>query len=128
MANKRLSIKQMTDHGVKPLEAKRAYDAVHTAEHEAVEQHRRELLRKLTGAGLSQENVVKELSKGLAARVTIAPGPSGAAIGRPQDNIAAAWAGGKLSVAPMATAAELTRLISGWRPPKAGPRAEATGD
>jgi hypothetical protein len=121
VANKRLSVKQLTDSGVRPVQAKEAHAAVHTPEHEAVEAHRQELLRKLTGAGLSQENLVRELSKGLASRVTIAAGPTGADVGRPQDGTVPAWVGGKLPVAPMATATELAKLIAGWKPPTARP-------
>jgi hypothetical protein len=119
VANKRLTVKQLTDSGVKPAQAKEAHAAVHTPEHEAVEAHRQELLRKLTGAGLSQENLVRELSKGLAARVTIAPGPTGPYTEGP------AWSGGPLPVAPMATAAELAKMISGWRPPPKPPAGPA---
>jgi hypothetical protein len=75
VAKKKLTVKQMTDHGVKNYQAEQAYSAVHTAEHEHVERQRRELLQKLIGAGLSQENIVRELSNRLAARVTIAAGP-----------------------------------------------------
>ena len=116
VANKRLTVKQLTDSGVKPAQAKEAHAAVHTPEHEAVEAHRQELLRKLTGAGLSQENLVRELSKGLASRVTIAPGPTGPYTEGP------AWVGGPLPVpgGGIGTAAELARLISGWKP--AGPQ------
>jgi hypothetical protein len=77
VAKKKLTVKQMTDHGVKRYQAQQAYSAVHTAEHEHVERQRRELLQKLTASGLSQENIVRELSGRLAARVTIAPGPTG---------------------------------------------------
>jgi hypothetical protein len=110
VAKKNLTVQQMVDHGVKKFQAEKAYSAVHTAEHEHIERQRRELLQKLTGAGLSQENVVRELSKGLAARVTIAAGPTGAYTAGP------AWSGGPLPVAPMATYSELARLIGGWKP------------
>ena len=77
VAKKKLTVKQMVDHGVKKFEAEKAYSAVHTEEHQHVERQCRELLQKLTGAGLSQENLVRELGNRLAARVTIAPGPTG---------------------------------------------------
>lgn len=121
VAKKRLTVDQMVKHGVKPAEADRAYSAVHTEEHQHIERQRQELLQKITGAGLSQENLVRELSKGLAARVTVAAGPTGAQVGRPQDGTAPAWGGGPLPVAARATAAELAAMISGWKPPTARP-------
>ncbi len=116
VAKKRLTVDQMVKHGVKPLQAQRAYSAVHTEEHEHVERRRQELLQKITGAGLSQEHLVQELGNRLAARVSIAAGPTGAEVGRPQDGTAPAWSGGRLPVAAAATAAELGRLIAGWKP------------
>ena len=53
----------MVDHGVKRYQAEQAYSAVHTAEHEHVERQRRELLQKLTGAGLRKRTSSSELSK-----------------------------------------------------------------
>ena len=38
--SKRLTVDEMVKHGVKPYQAEKAYAAVHTAEHEAVERHR----------------------------------------------------------------------------------------
>lgn len=111
VAKKRLTFQTIVKHGVKPAEANRAYSAVHTEEHEHIECQRKELLQKLTGAGLSQQNIVNKLSKGLAARVTIAPGPIGPYTEGP------AWSGGKLSIPARGTAAELARLIAGWKPP-----------
>jgi hypothetical protein len=112
VAKKNLSVKQMVAHGVKPYQAQQAYSAVHTAEHEHVERQRRELLQKLTGAGLSQENLVNELSKRLAARVTIAAGPTGPYTEGP------AWSGGPLPGIGPSGAAGLAALISGWKPGK----------
>ena len=98
----------MTDHGVTKYYAEQAYNAVHTTEHEAVARQRRELLQKLTGAGISQENLVREISNRLAARVSIAAGPEGPYTSGP------AWGGGPLPVP--GGPAELGRLISGWKP------------
>jgi hypothetical protein len=108
VARNNLTVKQMTDHGVKKYQAEKAYSAVHTAEHEHVERQRRELLQKLTGAGLSQETLVKELAGKLASRVTIAAGPTGPYTEGP------AWGGGRLPVP--GHAAELAGFIAGWRP------------
>jgi hypothetical protein len=77
VARNKLTVKQITDHGVKKYQAEQAYNAVHTAEHQAVEAHRRKLIEQLTGACISQENLVRELSEKLAARVNIAAGPTG---------------------------------------------------
>ena len=110
VAKKKLTVKQMVDHGVKKFQAEKAYSAVHTEEHEHIERQRKELLQKLTGAGLSQENLVAELSSRLAARVTIAPGPTGPYTTGP------AWSGGPLPGTGGSGAAELAGLIAGWKP------------
>ena len=47
VAKKKLTVKQMVDHGVKRYQAEKAYSAVHTEEHQHVERQRRELLAKL---------------------------------------------------------------------------------
>jgi hypothetical protein len=111
VANKRLTVKELTSHGVKPRQAQEAHAAVHTAEHERIEQHRRKLLQQITGAGVSQENLVKALSEQLASRVTVAAGPTG-----PYSS-GSAWSGGPLP-APTGGghAAALAGLISGWNP------------
>jgi hypothetical protein len=111
VANKRLTVPQMVKHGVKKLQAERAYNAVRTAEHEAVEQHRRKLLEQLTGAGISQENLVRELSERLAARVNIAAGPLGPYSSGP------AWSGGPLPVGPGSHAGALAGLLGKAKPP-----------
>jgi hypothetical protein len=68
------------------------------------------MLKQLTGSGLSQENLVNELSKRLAARVTLGPGPTGSYTSGP------AWPSGPLPGAGPSGAAELAKLISGYRP------------
>jgi hypothetical protein len=47
VAKKNLTVKQMTDHGVKKYQAEKAYSAVPTAEHEHVERQRRDLGSKI---------------------------------------------------------------------------------
>jgi hypothetical protein len=116
VAKKRLTVDTMVKHGVKKYQAERAYDAVHTAEHQHVERKRRELVQQLTGAGLAQDKLVEELSKRLANRVIIAPGPKGEDVGRPQDTGGPAWGGGRLPGTGASDAATLAKLISGWRP------------
>ena len=127
VARKRLTVDTMVKHGVKRYQAEKAYSAVHTEEHQHVERQRAELLNNLTAAGVSQENLVGELSKRLAARVTVAAGPTGAQVGRPQDGTAPAWAGGKLPGVGPSSAGELAKLISGWKP-KGPPSQAATAE
>ena len=110
VAKKKLTVDQMVRHGVSRYQAERAYAAVHTTEHENVERQRRELLRRLFGTGLSQDQLVKELGNRLAARVTIAQGPTG-----PEGP---AWAGGPLPGTGPASPAALAAMISGYRPSK----------
>jgi hypothetical protein len=109
VAKKKLTVEEMVRHGVKKYQAEKAYNAVHTAEHEHVERQRRELLGQLTGAGLSQEQLVRELGNRLATRVTIAAGPTG-----PEGP---AW-GASHPWPHTADAAALVKLISGYRPGK----------
>jgi hypothetical protein len=116
VARNRLTVDQMVKHGVKRYQAEKAYADVHTTEHERVARERAELLAKLTGAGLAQEKIVGELASRLAARVTVAAGPTGAQVGRPQDGTAPAWAGGKLPGVGPSSATVLGTLISGWKP------------
>jgi hypothetical protein len=93
VAKKKLTVDQMVKHGVNRYEAEKAYGAVHTAEHEAAAAHRKQLLKNLVGAGLSQQQVVNEIASRLAARVTIGEGPAGSS-----------------------SAAALAAMISAWRP------------
>ncbi len=117
VARNRLSVETMVKHGVSKYQATKAYDAVHTEEHQHVERQRRELVERITGAGLSQEKLVEELSKRLANRVIIAAGPKGSDVGRPQDGTVPAWGGGRLPGTGPSDAATLAKLISGWTPP-----------
>ena len=78
VARKKLTVAEMVKHGVKKYQAEKAYASVHTSEHELVEQKRRELFQKITEAGVPHDKLVAELSKRLAGRVTIAPGPTAA--------------------------------------------------
>jgi hypothetical protein len=110
VAKKHLTVDQMVKHGIKPYQAEKAYNAVHTAEHEAAAAHRKQLLNNLVGAGLSQQQVVNELAGRLAARVTIGEGPTGPYTTGP------AWGGGPLPGTGGSSAAELAALISGWKP------------
>ena len=120
---KKLSVETMTKAGVRPAIAERAHASVHTPEHELVERKRKELTEKIKGAGLSQEQLVNELSRRLAGRVGIAAGPEAYhPIGTPQGAVLGpAWSAQTLPGAGPSTAAELARLIGKWRPPPTGP-------
>jgi len=102
VARKKLSIDTMADAGVNPRIAEQAHESVHTPEHELVERQRHELVGKLTKAGMSQEQMLDELSRRLASRVTIAAAPT-------WEN-AAGTIQGLPGVRP-STAAELAKLM-----------------
>ncbi len=72
---KKLSVKTMVDAGVKPVIAQEAHRSVNTAAHQLADQTRKELVQKLTGAGVSHEKLVQELTSRITGGVTIAPGP-----------------------------------------------------
>jgi hypothetical protein len=77
VANKQLTVKEMVDAGVRQYIAENAHASVHTPVHEIVEQQRKELTAAITERGVSQEQLVKALSTGLAQRVTVGAGPTG---------------------------------------------------
>jgi GNAT superfamily N-acetyltransferase len=113
VARNKLTVRQMTDRGVKKYQAEEAYRSVHTAAHQAAEQHRQQLLRNLTAAGMSQQALVRELSNRLAERVTLAPGPTGPYTAGP------AWGGGTVPVPGHVE--ELAALLKGFKPPPPPP-------
>jgi hypothetical protein len=128
VALKKLSIKSMVDVGVRPSIAQTAHASVHTAEHELIAQQRKELVDNLKGAGLSHEQLVDQLAKGLASRVSIGAGPDTYGLGP-------AWKGGP--VAPFdfgsgSNAARLAMLLSPRRltgpAPKKRPLEQARDD
>jgi hypothetical protein len=57
--------------GVKPGWIKAAHEAVHTPEAELIRQHRQQLIDDLKQRGVSQEQLVHEISRGLVPNVTI---------------------------------------------------------
>lgn len=118
VAMKKLTVAEMTKHGVAKYQAEKAYASVHTPAHEHAERQRREALERLTGAGIAQDKLVEELSKRLAGRLTVAAGPTGAQVGRPQDNFGPAWAAQTLPGTGPSSAGELAKLITGWKPPR----------
>ena len=111
VAKKKLTVAEMVKHGVRKYQAEKAYASVHTSEHELVEQKRRELFQKITEAGVPHDKLVEELSKRLASRVTIAAGPTGCTVGRPQDIGGPAWSGGKLPGTGPSAAGGLAALL-----------------
>jgi hypothetical protein len=122
VAIKKLSVKKLLDAGVKPQFAEEAHAAVHTPEHERIAAQRKELAQKITAAGLNHEELVEQLSKGLASRVTIAKGPDNYGLGP-------AWTGGPLIPPGWGTgsqAAELAAILAGKRPKPTAPAVKPT--
>jgi hypothetical protein len=112
VAKKKLTVDDMKRAGVGRVQVQRAYTAVRAPEHELVAQQRQEIMQRLVGAGLSQEAIVGELSKCLAARVMIAEGPMG-----PYTE-GSAWGAHRLPGVGASDAAALGALLSAWRPTK----------
>ena len=75
---KGLTVEQMVKAGVRLPQAEQAHAAVHTAAHEFAENQRRELIARLGAAGMSQDQLVKQLAGGIASRIGMAGGPGGA--------------------------------------------------
>jgi hypothetical protein len=63
VARKDLTVEQMTAAGVKPHFAEAAHAAIHTPEAELIRRQRAELTEKILKAGVSREQLVKELAK-----------------------------------------------------------------
>ncbi len=110
VAIKKIPVKIMTGVGVNPLIANRAYESVHTPEHELVEAHRRELIANIERAGLTQQQLVDQLAQGLASRVSIKEGPDNYGLGK-------AWSGGPVAPLPydfggVGHAAALAKLLN----------------
>lgn len=73
---RKLSVERMVKAGVQKGIASRAYEQVHTPEHELAARKRQELIDVIRQAGVRHEALVKHLAKSLAGRTTIAAGPS----------------------------------------------------
>ena len=116
VAIKKLSVQDMLDAGIKPQIAERAHASVHTPEHELIEQHRRELMDKVRQAGLSQDELTRQIAMRLGERVTVAAGPI--ATGTTE----LAWQASKIGGQPHA--AELAAILRHWPkpPPKKKPK------
>lgn len=109
VAINKVSLPTMLKAGVKKGYAEAAHAAVHTPEQELVREHRATHLKQLTNAGIAQDKLVEELSRGLVSRAGITGGQPG-----PQTMETFAGA----SHAEM-----LGRLLAGWRPkPKPKPK------
>ena len=66
----------MLKAGVKPTSPDGRHAAVHAPEAELIRQHREELIEKIKARGVSQEQLVHELARGLVGKVTVT-GPAG---------------------------------------------------
>ena len=116
MAINKVSLPTMLKSGVKKPFAEAAHAAVHTSEQELVREHRATLIKQLTNAGIAQDKLVKELSRGLVSQAGITGG-------RPGQQTMETFAGA--SHAEM-----LGRLLAGWWPkpkPRPKPNKDETG-
>lgn len=77
VALRKLTVDRLTKAGVARPTAERAWESVHTPEHQLVERHRRELVSSLEGAGLDRGTIAELAAEGIASRVSIGGGPSG---------------------------------------------------
>jgi hypothetical protein len=77
VAREKLSIDTLTGAGVRPQDARRAFEAVHTPVHQLEAQTRQELLERLKSRGVQSAEARKLVAERLAARVSVAAGPSG---------------------------------------------------
>lgn len=73
---KNLSVKAMTRAGVMPAIARQAHATVNTPAHVLAEQHRQRLIDRILAAGIPHEAMIRQLSERLAARASVAAGPS----------------------------------------------------
>jgi hypothetical protein len=116
VALKRLTVEEMERAGVDKKIAEAAHASVHTAEHELIHQQRMGLIHQLQDAGLHQNQLVEQLSRGLAAKVGLAEGPASyAEAGYPP-----AWPAARVAPFRYGTrehTAELLRLLRGPEPP-----------
>lgn len=69
-----LTVERMVKAGVDPNIADRAWQRVHTPEHELVEKQRREIVDRLKKLGLPHDVIIRELTRRLVDRVTVDPG------------------------------------------------------
>lgn len=76
VARNRLSVARLIKAGVQPGIAERAHVHVNTPEHVIVEAKRRDLIDRIMRAGTPQQDLSRQLAERLAARVSIAAGPT----------------------------------------------------
>lgn len=76
VARNRLSVARLIKAGVQPSIAERAHAHVNTPEHVIVEAKRRDLIDRIMRAGTPQQDLSRQLAERLAARVSIAAGPT----------------------------------------------------
>lgn len=77
-SRKKLTVNQMVGAGVTRGRAEQAFNAVHTATHDATETRRQELVKKLLSKGYTRQQVLDAAGRSLGSRVSIGEGPSGA--------------------------------------------------
>lgn len=77
VANQDLTIKEMVNVGVDPRLAKQAYEAVHTATHDAAELRRQQLIDQMEAKGVERGQLRDMVANRLAGRISIRSGPSG---------------------------------------------------
>jgi hypothetical protein len=75
VAVNKVTIGTLEKAGVRKNIAKRAYAAVHTPEQDLIRRHQAELVKKLEKAGVSQDELARELARQIVGRVGIAGGP-----------------------------------------------------
>jgi hypothetical protein len=76
-SRKKLSVREMTDAGVKPSVAMRAHAAVNTPEHVQADAQRKAIVARLNELGVGKEEIKARFGKAIADRVGIDAGPSG---------------------------------------------------
>jgi hypothetical protein len=71
LALNKVSLETALKTGIKPQWIKFAHEAVHTPEAELIQQHRAELIEKIKARGVSHNQLVHEISRGLVAQAQI---------------------------------------------------------
>jgi hypothetical protein len=101
LAINKVSLKTALEAGIKEKWIKAAHEAVHTPEAELIRQHREELIEKIKARGVTHQQLVHEISRGLVGQATIV-GSSGV---QSMATLAAA----------IPRAAGLAEMLKGWK-------------
>lgn len=75
VSRQKLSVETMRKAGVGRTVAEQAYESVNTPAHELADRRRKELVEKLTKAGLSHEQIATTVGEKLAGKVRLGGGP-----------------------------------------------------